>query len=152
MFVKIELIERQGMLAQLPKQATAGSAGFDLSYCGMDDIVIMPGQRVMIPTGVKLGLPVGYEAQIRSRSGLAAKSGVMVLNSPGTIDSDYRGEINVILQNFSPTLFVVKRGDRVAQMVIARYERPQLVEGTLDETDRGAGGFGSTGTKSFDVT
>lgn len=152
MFVKIEYVEREGVENVVPKRATAGSAGYDLSYCGRDDIVVQPGKSEFIPTGIKIGLPVGYEAQIRSRSGLAARFGVMVLNSPGTIDSDYRGEIKVILQNFGSSLFVVRNGDRIAQMVIARYERPEFVEGILDNTDRSDGGFGSTGTKSFDVT
>ena len=151
MFVKIELIERNGTVPALPKQATSGSAGFDLCYAGRDDIVIPPGTRAVLPTGVKLALPMGFEAQIRSRSGLAAKEGVMVLNSPGTVDSDYRGEIGVILMNFSPALFVVRHGDRIAQMVISRYERVKFIESALDETDRGDGGFGSTGTKAFDV-
>jgi dUTP pyrophosphatase len=151
MFAKIEKIERDGWLPPNPERATAGSAGYDLVSASRDVIVLLPGQRVMVPTGVKLGLPVGLEAQIRSRSGLAAKKGVMVLNSPGTIDSDYRGEISVILMNFGTEPFPINQGDRIAQMVIARYERVQFVDGLLDETDRGAGGFGSTGTRAFDV-
>jgi dUTP pyrophosphatase len=152
MFMKIELIERNGIKAAMPKQATDGSAGFDLSYNGIDDVVIPPGCSEVLPTGIKLQLPRPYEAQIRSRSGLASKNKVVVLNSPGTIDSDYRGEIGVILMNFSPSLFVVRRGDRIAQMVISRYERPEIIEGSVDSTERGNGGFGSTGTKGFDVT
>lgn len=152
MFVKIERIRRDdGSLAPTPEQATVGSAGYDLVSASRNVIVIPAGNRAMVPTGIKLALPVGFEAQIRSRSGLAIKQGVMVLNSPGTIDSDYRGEINVILMNFGTNLFVVNYGDRIAQMVIARYERVRFVEGILDDTDRGSSGFGSTGTRAFDV-
>lgn len=152
MFVKIERIQRDdGSLAPLPEQATIGSAGYDLTSNSRDAIVIPPGHRAVVPTGIKLGLGMGVEAQIRSRSGLAMKKGIMVLNSPGTIDSDYRGEISVILMNFGNELFVINQGDRIAQMVISRYERVRFVEGILDETDRGGGGFGSTGTRSFDV-
>lgn len=153
MFAKVELIEQaDGYIPSMPVRATAGSAGYDLSYAGLDDLVCIPGHTIIIPTGLKIALPVGCEAQIRSRSGLAAKNNVFVLNSPGTIDSDYRGEIKVIIMNLGPSLFVVRRGDRVAQMVIARYERPEFTLAALDQTDRADGGFGSTGTKAFDVT
>lgn len=152
MFVKIERIEQaDGWTPPDPHQATPGSAGYDLVSASRDVIVVLPGHSSMVPTGIKIGLGMGYEAQIRSRSGLAAKKRVMVLNSPGTIDSDYRGEINVIIMNFGTEPFVINRGDRIAQMVVARYERVKFVDGILDDTDRGNGGFGSTGTRAFDV-
>lgn len=109
-------------------------------------MTLEPGERALVPTGLKIALAPGMEAQVRPRSGLALKHGVTVLNSPGTIDSDYRGEIGVILANLGGESFAVNRGDRIAQMVIARYEQAAMVEvGTMDETARGAGGFGSTG-------
>ncbi len=116
----------------------------------MPTSTIAPGKREMMPTGISIELPEGFEAQVRPRSGLAAKNGVTVLNTPGTIDSDYRGEIKVILINLGDTPFVVSRGMRIAQMVIAKHERAVLVEGEeLSETQRGAGGHGSTGTQAF---
>ena len=109
-------------------------------------LILSPGARARIPTGLKIALEPGYEAQVRPRSGLALKHGITCLNSPGTIDSDYRGEVGVILINHGQEAFVVKRGERIAQMVIARHEQAEMVEvETLDETARGAGGFGSTG-------
>lgn len=130
----------------LPSYATAGAAGMDLSAASDHDIAINPGARALIPTGIAIALPVGFEAQVRPRSGLALKKGITVLNSPGTIDADYRGEIGVVLINHGHEEFVVKRGDRIAQLVISRYDRVvwQQTE-TLTETDRGTGGFGSTG-------
>jgi dUTP pyrophosphatase len=111
-------------------------------------ITLQPGQHGMVPTGLSIALPAGFEAQVRPRSGLAAKNGVTVLNSPGTIDADYRGEIKAILINLSQTPFVIERGMRIAQMVVARHSTVTWAEvETLDETTRGAGGFGSTGTK-----
>lgn len=132
----------------VPAYATAGSAGMDLSAAIDEKITLAPGQRILIPTGIGIALPPGFEAQIRPRSGLAAKNGVTVLNTPGTIDADYRGEIKVILINLGQEPFIIERGMRIAQMVITRYEQAQfkIVE-NLDETTRGAGGFGSTGTK-----
>lgn len=130
----------------LPSFATAGSAGVDLRANLDADIVLKPLGRAVVPTGLFLALPEGYEAQIRPRSGLAARSGISVLNSPGTIDSDYRGEVCAILVNLSSDDFTVHHGDRICQMVIARHERPLFVEvSALDETDRGAGGFGHSG-------
>ena len=130
----------------LPAYATEGSAGMDLRAFLSEDIVIKPLQRVMVPTGLYISLPQGYEAQVRPRSGLAAKSGVTVLNTPGTVDSDYRGELKVILINLSSEDFTVKSGDRIAQMVISRHEKAEFEEtAALDETERGSGGFGSTG-------
>jgi dUTP pyrophosphatase len=130
----------------LPAYATAGSAGIDLLAAISEPIELMPGRRALVPTGLKLAVPAGFEAQIRPRSGLAANHGVTVLNSPGTIDSDYRGEVKVVLINLGQEPMVVARGMRIAQLVLARVERLewQAVE-TLDATHRGDGGFGSTG-------
>ena len=131
---------------RLPEYATSGSAGMDLKANTTEPIVLGPLERQMIPTGLYIALPEGYEAQVRPRSGLAAKYGVTVANSPGTVDADYRGEIKVILINLSNEKFVVNPGDRIAQMVSARYERVEWNEvATLDETERGEGGFGHTG-------
>ena len=131
---------------QLPQYATIQSAGVDLRANLSEPVVLAPMQRALIPTGLYISLPAGYEAQVRPRSGLAIKKGITVLNSPGTIDADYRGEICIILINLSQEDFVVNDGERVAQMVIARHEQAEWVEvETLDETDRGAGGFGHTG-------
>lgn len=130
----------------LPKYETAGSAGMDLSAMLAEPVIIKPLQRVLIPTGIYIELPDGHEAQIRPRSGLAIKKGISVLNSPGTIDSDYRGEIKVILINLSNETIVINTGERIAQMVVAKYEKVQLHEvDELDSTDRGTGGFGHTG-------
>ncbi len=130
----------------LPKYATAASAGMDLRAYIDQPVVLQPMQRMLIPTGLYLALPDGYEAQIRPRSGLAMKHGITVLNSPGTIDADYRGEIRVLLVNLSDTPFEIADGERIAQMVVARHEhvvwQPVVA---LDDTERGAGGFGHTG-------
>jgi dUTP pyrophosphatase len=127
--------------------ATEGSAGIDLAANNDQDIVIKPNQARLIPTGIAIALPCGYEAQIRPRSGLALKKSVTVLNSPGTIDSDYRGEVGVILINHGNDEFIVTKGMRIAQMVIAKYEFVDLqYVDDLDSTSRGSGGFGSTGT------
>jgi len=133
----------------IPSPATPGSAGADLVAAVTESVVIDPGARALIPTGVAIALPGGYEAQVRPRSGLAAKHGVTLLNTPGTIDADYRGEIGVIMINLGQEPFEVTRGMRVAQMVIAPVvaARWREVE-ALDETGRGAGGFGSTGTEN----
>lgn len=132
----------------LPQYETAGSAGMDIRAMLSEPVMIKPLQRVLIPTGLSIELPDGYEAQIRPRSGLAFKKGLGVLNSPGTIDSDYRGEIKVILINLSNETVVVNTGERIAQMVIAKYEKASLEEvDELSDTDRGAGGFGHTGVK-----
>ena len=131
----------------LPQYATPQSAGVDLRANLNEPIVLKPLQRCLVPTGLFLALPQGYEAQVRPRSGLAIKKGITVLNSPGTIDADYRGEINVILVNLSAEEFVIEDGERIAQMVIARHEQAEWEEvKVLDETERGAGGFGHTGT------
>ncbi|HEV7691009.1 MAG TPA: dUTP diphosphatase [Hyphomonadaceae bacterium] len=132
----------------LPAYETADAAGMDLRAAVKDiePVTLSPGARAMIPTGLTIALPPGYEAQVRPRSGLAAKHGVTCLNSPGTIDADYRGEVKVILINLGQEAFVIKRGERIAQMVIAPVTRAELkVVAELDETKRGTGGFGSTG-------
>ncbi len=132
----------------LPTYATAQSAGMDLRANIEVPQILKPMERKLIATGLYIALPEGYEAQIRPRSGLALKHGITVLNTPGTIDADYRGEIMVLLVNFSDKEFVINDGERIAQMVIAQHEQGQLVEVTqLDETDRGAGGYGHTGVK-----
>jgi dUTP pyrophosphatase len=132
----------------LPAYSTACSAGMDLRANLEESIVLRPLQRVLIPTGLFMALPEGYEAQVRPRSGLALKYGITVLNTPGTIDADYRGEIGVILVNLSQDDFVVNDGERIAQLVVARYEQAELVAvEALDETVRGEGGFGHSGVK-----
>ncbi|HTY12087.1 MAG TPA: dUTP diphosphatase [Bacteroidota bacterium] len=132
----------------LPRYATEGSAGMDVCAAVEEDVQIQPGETALIPAGFSIELPSGYEAQVRPRSGLAVKHQVGILNSPGTIDSDYRGEVKIILTNFGKNAFTVKRGDRIAQMVISSYTKIVWNEvGSLNETVRGAGGFGHTGTK-----
>ena len=131
-----------------PEYATSQSAGLDLRANLTEPITLKPLARILVKTGLFIALPEGYEAQVRPRSGLAYKKGITVLNSPGTIDADYRGEIGVILVNLSQEEFVIENGERVAQLVIAKHEQAQWVETeNLEETDRGAGGFGSTGVK-----
>ena len=130
----------------LPVYSSAEAAGADLRACVQEDIVIKPGQRYLVPTGLSIQLPVGYEAQIRPRSGLAIKHGISLVNTPGTIDSDYRGEVKILMINLGSEDFVIKRGDRIAQMVIAPVTHGMFaMADSLDDTDRGAGGFGSTG-------
>jgi dUTP pyrophosphatase len=132
----------------LPGYETAHAAGMDLRAAIEESapVVLAPGQRTMVPTGLSIALPEGFEAQIRPRSGLAAKHGITCLNSPGTVDADYRGEVKVILINHGPEPFTIQRGERIAQMVVAPVTRAAWVEvEALDDTDRGAGGFGSTG-------
>ena len=142
--IKIKIINKGHH--PLPEYATPLSAGMDLRADIAEPIVLHPMERRLIPTGLHIALPEGYEAQVRPRSGMALKHGIGVLNSPGTIDADYRGEIGIILVNLSNEPFVVNDGDRIAQMVIARHERVEWVAvESLDETQRGAGGFGHTG-------
>ncbi len=130
----------------LPNYATPQSAGMDLRANTTETIVIKPLQRVLVPTGLHIQLPQGYEAQIRPRSGLAIKHGIGLVNSPGTIDADYRGEIKIIVVNLSNEEFTLNPGERIAQMIISKYEKATLIECKfLDETERGEGGFGSTG-------
>lgn len=144
--IKIQVVNRGRQ--QLPQYATPLSAGMDLRANLDEPIVLQPMQRHLIPTGLHIALPAGFEAQIRPRSGLALKKGITVLNSPGTIDADYRGEVMVLLINLSNEDFVVNDGERIAQMIITRHEQGefQLVE-QLDETERGEGGYGHTGVK-----
>lgn len=130
----------------LPHYATPGSAGLDLLAATDSEIALAPGARMAVPTGIAIELPLGVEAQVRPRSGLALNHGITCLNAPGTIDSDYRGEIKAILINHSDTVFKITHGMKIAQMVIARHEQAELVEvEALGESERGAGGFGSTG-------
>lgn len=131
---------------ELPRYQTPDSAGFDLCAAIERPIEVAPGQRCLIPTGFAMAIPVGFEGQVRPRSGLALKHGISIVNAPGTVDSDYRGEVAVVLINHGQETFVVNPQSRIAQMVVARVEQPrlELVE-TLDETVRGAGGYGSTG-------
>jgi dUTP diphosphatase len=129
----------------LPSYATAGAAGLDLRAAVTARMVLAPGERALVPTGLRLAIPAGYEGQVRPRSGLASRHGVVLPNSPGTIDCDFRGEVQVILWNAGTEPFAVSRGDRIAQLVIAPVARVELEEGALDDTPRGAGGFGSTG-------
>ena len=143
---KIRIINRGSQ--QLPAYATPQSAGMDLRANIEDPITLRPLERRIVPTGLYIALPEGYEAQVRPRSGLALKHGITVLNSPGTIDSDYRGEIGVLLINLSDTPFVINAGERIAQMVVARHEQAELLEvEELDDTERGAGGYGHTGVE-----
>ena len=137
----------------IPKYESEGAAGLDLLAAIREDksIIILPGRAEMVPTGIAIALPKGFEAQIRPRSGLAAKNGITILNSPGTIDSDYRGEISAMLINHSKVNFEIERGMRIAQMIIAPVVQFNLIKTeTLDETKRGAGGFGSTGIRAKD--
>lgn len=144
--VKIKIVNRGRQ--QLPAYATELSAGMDLRANIDESITLNPMERRIIPTGLYMALPPGYEAQVRPRSGLALKHGITVLNSPGTIDADYRGEIGVLLVNLSNEPFVITEGERIAQMVIARHEQGQFEEvDQLDQTERGEGGYGHTGVK-----
>lgn len=144
--MKVKIVNKSQW--QLPQYATPQSAGVDLRAALDKEIVLPPLGRVIVPTGLFLEIPAGYEAQVRPRSGLAAKKGVTVLNAPGTIDADYRGEVGVILVNLSQEPFTIVPGERVAQMVFARCEQVEWLEvDTLEESERGAGGFGSTGVK-----
>jgi dUTP pyrophosphatase len=142
--MKINIINNSGL--PLPQYETAHAAGMDLRAFTEAEIVIRPLQRMLVPTGLHIELPIGFEAQIRPRSGLAYKHGISIVNSPGTIDADYRGEIKVLLINLSDTDFVIKNGDRIAQMIIAKHETIswEAVE-QLSETARGEGGYGHTG-------
>ena len=140
----IKVVNKSGR--ELPQYATESSAGVDLRAAISEPITLEPLQRAMVPTGLYMEIPKGYEGQVRPRSGLAAKHGITVLNTPGTIDADYRGEIRVILVNLSSQAFEIQPGERIAQMVFARHETAQWEEvSELEESARGAGGFGSTG-------
>ena len=142
--MEIAVKMREG--AKLPSYQSEGAAGADVSAALDSPVAIRPGEWTMIPTGLFLEIPAGFEIQVRPRSGLAARHGVTVLNSPGTIDSDYRGEIKVILMNLSDKDFIIRDRDRIAQLVLSRYERAELqASDELSDTERGCGGFGSTG-------
>lgn len=142
--MKINIINKSGLA--LPQYETAHAAGMDMRAFVTEEIIIKPMQRILVPTGLHIELPVGYEAQIRPRSGLAYKHGISIVNSPGTIDADYRGEIKVLLINLSDTDFVVNNGDRIAQMVIAKHETISWESAEeLSDTARGEGGYGHTG-------
>lgn len=143
--MKIRIVNRSKH--ELPKYETQASAGMDIRASLDEPVVLEPLQRVLVPTGLYIEVPVGYEAQIRPRSGLALKKGISVLNTPGTIDADYRGEVRIILVNLSQESFQINDGDRIAQMVISSHVQAQLEEvEVLSETERGAGGFGHTGS------
>jgi len=144
--MKVRVINKSNN--SLPEYATEFSAGMDVRAANFEPVVLKPLDRAMIPTGLFLEIPAGYEVQVRPRSGLAAKKGITVLNAPGTIDADYRGEVCVILVNLSNSEFVIERGERIAQLVLARHEKIEWEEtDSLAESARGEGGFGSTGTK-----
>lgn len=144
--MKVQIINKSKH--SLPQYATSSSAGMDLRANLDNPIVLKPLQRCLVPTGLYIALPEGFEAQIRPRSGLALKKGITLLNTPGTIDADYRGEIGVIVINLSAEDFIIEDGERIAQMVIARYEQAEWQEvELLEDTERGAGGFGHTGVK-----
>jgi dUTP pyrophosphatase len=142
--MKVKIVNKS--LFKLPSYETKGSAGVDLQACVEKSVVLKPMERILIPTGISVELPEGYEAQVRARSGLAIKHGISLVNGIGTIDSDYRGEIKVILINLGDKEFTISNGDRIAQMVFIRHEQAEfeLVE-ELNETERGSGGFGHTG-------
>lgn len=144
--MKVQIINKSKH--DLPQYETSGAAGLDLKANIEESVFLKPLERAIIKTGLFIALPQGYEAQVRPRSGLAAKKGITVLNSPGTVDADYRGEIGVILVNLSNDIFEVTDGERIAQLVIAKHEQAEWTEvEELDNTQRGTGGFGSTGTK-----
>jgi len=137
-----------GIKEMLPHYGSAEAAGADLRACIDDPLSILPGERVLVPTGLKMAIPPGYEGQVRPRSGLAVKKGLTVLNSPGTIDSDYRGDVMVVLINLGKDKVILERGDRIAQLIIAPVTRADFqFSDSLDDTQRGSGGFGSTGVK-----
>ncbi len=144
--MKIKRISEKFNDIELPHYATEGSAGMDIRAAVETEIIVKAGEVKLVPTNLIFEIPNGYEIQVRPRSGLALKHGITLLNSPGTIDSDYRGEVGIIMSNFSQTDFVVKRGDRIAQLVLAKYYTADVIETTIvDETERGEGGFGHTG-------
>ena len=144
--MKINIINKSHH--DLPNYETIASAGMDLRANLTESITLNPLERTIVGTGLFIELPIGFEAQVRPRSGLAAKKGITVLNSPGTVDADYRGEIGVILVNLSNEVFIIENGERIAQLIIAKHERAEWIEvQELSETSRGEGGFGSTGVK-----
>lgn len=148
---KVELkVERLEHAKSLPVYATGGSAGMDLTFASDDELVLEPGERTKLPTGIKLEIPLGYEGQIRPRSGLAYKAGISLTNCVGTVDSDYRGEVQVLIINHGKEPYTFKPGERIAQLLIAPTLQVELVEvESVDSTERGEGGFGSTGKKEL---
>ncbi|MDD7511449.1 MAG: dUTP diphosphatase [Peptostreptococcaceae bacterium] len=141
--MEIKIISKSGII---PRYETSGAAGFDLAAFLEEAIVLMPGERKLVPTGLFMAVPEGYEAQVRARSGLAIKHGIGLVNGIGTVDSDYRGELMVPLINWGSEEFTINNGDRIAQVVINKYEKAELIQvSALDETERGSGGFGHTG-------
>ena len=145
--IKITRLQKDNDLP-LPAYESEGSSGMDIRASVTEPVLVNPGEIKLIPTGFAVSVPLGYEAQIRPRSGLALKHGIGLVNSPGTIDSDYRGEVGIIMTNWGPEPFAIKRGDRIAQMIISKvYRADFVVEDNLDETSRGEGGFGHTGIK-----
>lgn len=153
MSIKVQLKKLENASGlELPSYATISSAGMDLLAANHEDITLKPGMRTLVKTGLSIALPEGYEAQIRPRSGLALKNGITVLNTPGTIDADYRGEIGIILINLGEEEFTITRGMRIAQMIIGHYVRAEFEEvAELEQTGRGTGGFGSTGIKTKEL-
>ncbi|GMO62879.1 MAG: dUTP diphosphatase [Rickettsiales bacterium] len=146
--MQLNIKRLEGNDLELPSYGSPQSAGFDVRACIADDVVMKPMDRIAIPTGLAIALPEGYEAQARPRSGLALKNGITIINTPGTIDSDYRGELKIILINLSKEDFIIHRGDRIAQIVIKPVLQVEFNEvDELDKTERGEGGFGSTGIK-----
>lgn len=145
--IKIKILDPKNFDIELPAYMTKGSAGMDIRAFVKDTVTIKPMERKLIPTGFAIALPDGFEAQIRPRSGLAIKKGITVINSPGTIDSDYRGEIKIGLVNLSSEEYVIKNGERIAQMIISKFEHIKLIQAdNLEDTSRNTGGFGHTGT------
>ncbi|MDC0418495.1 dUTP diphosphatase [Pelagibacteraceae bacterium] len=145
--IKIQ-IKKLSTTVSIPKYETPGSSGMDVAAHVENNVIIFPGEKALVPTGISIAIPIGYEVQIRPRSGLAVKKNITVLNTPGTIDADYRGEIKVILFNHGKEKFIIENGDRVAQMVVCPVVQADLEEvKELSDTMRGSGGFGSTGTK-----
>ena len=144
--VRVTRVDHSSADIPLPAYATEHAAGMDLCAAVQEPVTLHPGETVLVPTGIAIALPPGFEAQVRPRSGLAIKHGIGILNAPGTIDADYRGEVKIILTNFGNVPFVIQRGERIAQMIVGRYSRVSWEEvPRLDETSRGAGGFGHTG-------
>lgn len=146
--IKVKRISDEFSDIELPSYATEGSAGMDIRAAIKDEVVLQPGKVVLVPTNISVEIPTGYEIQVRPRSGLAANHSIGVLNSPGTIDSDYRGEVKIIMMNFGDEPFVIHRGDRIAQLVVSKVYKAKVIEtNNLNSSQRGEGGFGHTGKK-----
>ncbi len=146
--VKFKRLDKQFNDIPVPSYSTEHSAGMDIRAALVDEMIVKPGGIVLVPTNLSIEIPEGYEIQVRPRSGLAIKHGIGILNSPGTIDSDYRGEVKIILFNFGKSDFIIKRGDRIAQLILSKVYRAELIEtDELENTKRGSGGFGHTGIK-----